>query len=144
MNIVLFYSYDNILAALAYGVLLVYLGFYLRIYTRQDLYYICTSIFLLSTDISLERTLNAVYFYFYFIILLVLLLIALSILNLCYSLTDNVVITMSSTICSFVFMIIFYLLTNEEIHILSLLVKILLFFIIEMMIVAIIVMSQNL
>lgn len=116
---------------------------YYKTHTWHDFYYVIASIVAETTDISLKQTINAAFFYFYFIILLLLLFITLCAVNICYTLTDNIVITISSAVCSFLFMIVFYLMTSEDLHIVPLLAKISSFFIAEMIIVAIIVLSQN-
>lgn len=143
MDALLFYYSNAVENAFLYCILLVSLTVYYRIHNRYDFYYIVTSIFAQTTEISITRTINAAFFYFYFIVLLLLLFVTLCVVNICYTMTDNIVITVSSAVCSFVFMIVFYLITSEDLHIISLLVKISSFFIAEMVIIAAIVLTQN-
>lgn len=131
---------------LLYVALAVYLWVYYNIFNIYDFSYNAASIYILCSNFSIEKVFAVAYsyLYFYFLILLVLLLITLVALNMCYTLTDNIVVTGTSIICSFWFMIIFYVLTTEPVDIFSLVIKASVFLIAEMMIIAVIVLSQNL
>ncbi|KAH9385555.1 uncharacterized protein NEMAJ01_0451 [Nematocida major] len=142
----LFFSLQSISECLAHGALALYVLYSYKKCNVYDAHYTGASIYIMCSDFSVDKVLKIAYsyFYFYFLVLLALLVMALFTLGSCYTITDNIVVAGSSIICSFVFLILFYTATNGAMDMFSLLIKASAFFVFEMAIVAMIVLSQNL
>ncbi|EIJ88530.1 hypothetical protein NEPAR06_1578 [Nematocida parisii] len=126
--------------------LVVYSTVYYTVYSTYDLYYIIATSFILCSELSIDKIalLFYSYFYFYFLVLLFLLFLIFFALHFCCNFTDNIVITISSIVCSMLFMIIFFLFTKEPIDMLSFFIRGLLFLVLEMIIIAGVIVNQNL
>ncbi|EHY65119.1 hypothetical protein NEAUS04_0259 [Nematocida ausubeli] len=131
---------------LLYSATILTFTIYYTMYNIYDVYYMVASIFIMCSELSIFEIAQIFYsyFYFYFFVLLCLLFLIFFVLYMCCNYTDNIVITISSIVCSMLFMIIFFSFTSQPLDLLSFLIRGFWFLVLEMAIIAGVIVNQHL